>query len=669
MAKAACYWTAYKPSEHPDAFAPGQRRRTPTMIAPYLSPDGETVGYQKHDLRPGSDRKGNPIKWASPKGVRPLLGVHPWSLEEVRHGTGPLWVVEGLTRAHALAGLAIPALSYAGCYSWQSDGEPLGCWDHVNLDGRLVYDVPDADASTNEHVQKAQAERVAYLESRGARVLVVSVPEVDGDPHAGLDDYIAAGRDPGDLTRRAAPFVRRDVGRERLKRDERLRLFQAAKRVEVTTLPARKDVECGAVKVARYMVEVSVPAHGKARERGVVVHPSRRQIASGIRVSVRAVKNAIEHLEERGFLKTLDGLRARTSAASYLLLDPSQGGSALGNHMGTKGGEGKESQEHGGEREVSLSQRESSPRDYSMHIGMESEKGAEKLPSLRNSKLVHTWARKDGRRVVVHSDYVKRYGAKGEEILRYVLEHGRVDVAELLEKFGSKTDRRGRFFKTWVEPMIDDGVLADDTGSVEASPDWLVALERVQERTDEQLDNRLQDERYAKQREAFRKAKDLPTDPTPELAGPERVAEIVARAEQREHAARVEEQRSKVGMTPEVFLSDTLQGTSGFGWRELRALWIAKGGKPEHLRRSVKTPYRFRREGGDGPLYVVRTGATPEPVREPSPVAVLRQTRNPSIPDAETSLADDWHSHPLDCECDECLSPLPTRYVTSWSGA
>src|SRR5215210_5605396 len=154
VAKAACYWTAYKPSEHPDAFAPGQRRRTPTMIAPYLSPDGETVGYQKHDLRPGSDRKGNPIKWASPKGVRPLLGVHPWSLEEVRHGTGPLWVVEGLTRAHALAGLAIPALSYAGCYSWQSDGEPLGCWDHVNLDGRLVYDVPDADASTNEHVQK-----------------------------------------------------------------------------------------------------------------------------------------------------------------------------------------------------------------------------------------------------------------------------------------------------------------------------------------------------------------------------------------------------------------------------------------------------------------------------------------------------------------------------------
>lgn len=663
VAEAAGYWTAYKPSEHPDAFGPYQRRRTPTMIAPHLSPDGETVSWQKHDDRPGRDKRGRPIKWASPptERARPVLSVHPWALDEVRHGTGPLWNVEGLTRMHALAGLGIPAVSHAGCHGWKQDGEPLRCYDHVNLRGRLVYDVPDADARTNEKVHKAQAERVAYLESRGARVLVVQVPEVNGDEHAGLDDYIAGGGDVGALVLAARPFEPVDVGRERLKRDDRLRLLQAAKRAEVGRLPTRKAGECGGVKVARYMVETSIPAHGKVRERGVVVHPSRRQIAAGIRVSVGAVKNAIEYLEETGFLKTLDKPKSRNAAASYLLLAPPPA-CALSNHIGEQGGAEKESQEHSVRGGTSFSQRELSPRDYSVHIGVKSEKGAEKLPALRNSKLVHTWERRNGRRVVVHSDYFKRYGAKGEEILRHVLERGRVDVAELRNKFGAKTTRPGRFFKTWIEQMLDDGVIVGDAGSVEAVPDWLEALERVQERTDEPLDNRLQDRKYAEQREAYRRAKDLPTDPTPELAGPERVAEIVAKAEERDHEARIDEQRRKVGTTPETFLEDALQGASGFGWRELRALWIAKGGKPEDLRRIVKDPYEFRREGGDGPLYVIRTGALPDPEREPAPVAVLREPTPPTV-------VDGIHQHGPLCDCEWCDASIQPKYASAWSGA
>jgi hypothetical protein len=301
---------------------------------------------------------------------------------------------------------------------------------------------------------------------------------------------------------------------------------------------------------------------------------------------------------------------------------------------------------------------------------MKSEKGAETLPALRNSKLVHTWGRRNGRRVVVHSDYFKRYGAKGEEILRHILEQGRVDVADLRDKFGSQTARLGRFFKTWITPMLDDGVIVGHVGSVEASPDWSEALERVQNRTDELLDNRLQDRKYADQQKAFRRYRDLPTDPTPQLAGPEKVQEIVAAAEKRDHAARVEEQRRKVGTTPETFLEDVLQGVSGFGWRELRALWMAKGGKPEDLRRAVKHSYRFRREYDGGPLYVERAGASEatETAREPAPVAVLREPESPRKPETE-SPAGSWHSHPLDCECHECLSPMPTRYARAWRGA
>jgi hypothetical protein len=39
-------------------------------------------------------------------------------------------------------------VSYAGCYAWKQDGEPLRCWDYVNLNGRLVLDVSDADYRT-----------------------------------------------------------------------------------------------------------------------------------------------------------------------------------------------------------------------------------------------------------------------------------------------------------------------------------------------------------------------------------------------------------------------------------------------------------------------------------------------------------------------------------------
>jgi hypothetical protein len=655
VARAAGYWTAHKPSEHPDVFPSHQRRRTPTLIAPHLSPDGITVGYQKHDLRPGRDRKGKVIKWASPKGARLVLSIHPWTIDEVRRGTGRLWLAEGLTRLHALTGLGEDATSYGGCHAWKQDGEPLKCWDHINLNGRLVLDVPDADYRTNPKVQKALAERVAFLESRGARVLVVSVPEVNGDPTAGLDDYLAAGGDLEALVRGARPFSPVDAGRERLKRDERLRMFQAAKRDELKELPTRRVGECGAVKVARYIVEISIPAHGKIRGSEVVVHPSYRQIGAGVRMGVGAVGNALELLEAASFLKRLDEPRARHAAASYLLLDPSLGGSRLGEHIEEERVAGKESQEHKGEGETSRYERESSPCVHSTYTNMKNAKAAEKLPALRNSKLVHTWGRRNGRRVVVHSDYFKRYGAKGEEILRYLLERGRVDMADLRERFGSRTSRVGGFFKTWVKPMVVDGVVVGDAGSVEPSPSWLEALERVQARTDEQLDNRLQDIKIADQQRAFRQAKDLPTDPTPELAGPERVTEIVAGAEDREQAARVVEQRRRVGMTAEVFLADALQDASGFGWRELRALWIAKGGKPEDLRRAVKHPYRFQREHDSGPLYVERVGATPEPEREPAPVAILHEP-------------EDWRSHPLDCECPDCAAPMPT-YARTWSGA
>jgi hypothetical protein len=671
-AQAAGYWSATRPSAVPDVYSAYFRRQTPALIATHYSPDGRTVSFQMHPLRPRADSRGRIQKWVSPKAAAApvILSCHPWTADEVRHGDGPLWACEGLTRGHALAALSIPAVTYPGCWSWQQGGKPLQCWQHTNLAGRLVYLVPDADHTIKEDVQKALAAQVAYLESEGAMVLLVRVPEVNGDPDAGLDDYIAASDNPAAavevLKRDARPFIPADVGSERMARSEKLQRFVSAKLEEVEALPASGRADCNALKLGRYLIGTSAPSHGEPKARGVEVHPSFPQMAEAIRVgSYQTVRNALDRLEALGFMEQLRKPRRGRQANSYVLLYPSGGGSAQSVNMEGRGVEGEESQKQGEKERPSLYKRESSPCLHSTHVGVKSAGGGEKLPALRNSKLVHTYIPKNGRArgEVVHSDYFKRYGAKGEEILRYILRWGRPDGAELHERFGSKTSRPGRFFRTWVQPMIDDGVLAGDRGGVEMVPDWGRALERVRAKTDEEGDNRRQSEKYAERRRRYlerlgaeKRGEIAPPERTPKLAGPEKVREIREVAERRDQAARVEEQRRKVGTTAETFLADALQDVSGFGWRELRALWIAKAGKPEDLRRAVRHPYRFQREHDSGPLYVERGGAAPEPEREPAPVAILHEQ-------------EDWRSHSLDCECHECLSPMPMRHARAWSGA
>jgi hypothetical protein len=678
-AQAANYWSATRPSEVPDVYSAYFRRQAPALIAPHYSPDGRTVSFQMHPRRPRPDSRGRIQKWVSPKAEAApvILSCHPWTADEVRNGDSPLWACEGLTRGHALAPLGIPAVTYAGCWSWQQGGKSLECWQHTNLAGRLVYLVPDADHTIKENVQKALAAQVAYLESEGATVLLVRVPEVNGDPDAGLDDYIAAADDPAAaveaLKRDARPFVPADVGSERMARSEELQRFVPAKLEEVEALPASGRADCNALKLARYLAGASAPDHGKPKARGVEVHPSFPQMAEAIRVgSYQTVRNALDRLEALGFMEQLRKPRRDRQANSYLLLYPSGGGSAQSVNIEGRGVEGEESQEQRGKERLSRYKRESSLCLHSTHIGVKSAGEDEKVPALRNSKLVHTYIPKKGRPrgEVVHSDYFKRYGAKGEEILRYVLRWGRPDGAELHERFGSKTSRPGRFFRTWVQPMINDGVLTGDRGGVEMAPDWGRALERVRARTGEEEDNRRQSEKYAERRRRYlerlgaeKRGAISPPERTPDLVGPERVREIVEAAERRDQAARVEEQRRKVGTTPETFLADALEGNAGFGWRELRALWIAKGGKPEDLRRAVKDPYRFQREYDGGPLYVERIGSAPEQKHEPAPIAVLREPVPPKMPER----VDGIYQHGPLCDCQWCDAPLQPKYATAWS--
>jgi hypothetical protein len=666
--------TARKPSEIPEAFSSYQRRATPALVAEFRSPDRVTISWQMRADRPRPNRRGRIAKWMSPpaKSARMVLGVFPGMVEEVRSGTGPLWIVEGPTRTAALAGYRVPSLTIAGVWNWQKDGRPLECWRHVNLSERLVLIAFDADTQTNANVQKAQARLVAYLESQGARVLVVSVPEVDGDPKTGLDDWIARNGDPLPLAKAAAPFSPVDVGRERLRKDERLRVAVAGIRKNLEALETQTRRECSAYILARFLVG-EAERRGKATKGGVRVQPSYRQMASGIRVALPTVPQLLKHLEKSKFLEFVPGDRAQHQPASYLLLHPPGGGSEFSEQIGEQGGVGEERTEAGGQGEPSLSERESFLSVHLTRGGMKSATGHEKLPALRNSKLVHEYARKDGRRVVVDSRYYPRYGKKCEAIIRYVLEAGRVHERELHERFGSKTSRLRDFRRTWLKKkMIKDGVLVRDGGWILPASDWLEALERVRERTSEEEDNRRQDEKYAEQGRTFRerlagekRGTVAKPERVPELAGPERTAESVAKALEREDAAAIEEQRRKVGETAEVFIYDRLHELGSIRLELLREVWADRGGNPSHIWRTAKRMgCRFRKLSEyDNALFVY-----PPAERPPAPVAVLREPENLKL-ETESPPAEDWRSHPLDCPCPDCAAYMPTYPRRPWSGA
>jgi hypothetical protein len=196
---------------------------------------------------------------------------------------------------------------------------------------------------------------------------------------------------------------------------------------------------------------------------------------------------------------------------------------------------------------------------------------------------------------------------------------------------------------------------------------WRKELDGRRESGGEIRRNRAQAVKNLQNREAFRENRRV--DEEPGLMGRERVEEIVAAAERRAHAARMKEEVRKVGVTVEAFLEDSLSHASGFNWRELRALWVAKGGDPERLRRAVKEHYDFNRDYADGPLYVIKTSGEAIPEHDPAPVVVLRdELSSSSVVEAKMpEKGDDGiYHHGAFCDCEWCIAPLQPKYATGF---
>ena len=674
------YRTITRLADVPDVFPKWQRRLG--LLVPTFSPDNQTRGYQLKPKNRIRRKDGTKPKYETAQASGVTLDVNPLMLDEVRNGTGDLYVTEGAKKVDALASWGLPAVGVIGVHNFAVKGTkgtvPLPCWRHINLNGRTVIIVYDADSRTNSNVQLGLARAVKMLEALGACVLVVYLPPVNGDDKAGVDNYKAGGGSKAELRLMARPFEPVDVGAERLTKNEKLRAVVEGLWTEWRAMPARKMAECTDRAVMRELVR-AVPRNGKLQAEGVLVIDSMRDIAKGAQTSIGAVKKSLDRMVKEGRLRREFWGRSKDKPGAYLLLTPWRVGRALREHKGEKERpEGKVGQE----RET-FSPLSNASYDPGVHA---TRAPSEDVPALRWPKVVLTWERREGKRVVVDAYYVARLGKRREEIIRHVLEAGGDTTGvELLERFGGKTARLRDFRRRMLGPIEAEDIITITGDNIALTDRWRAALEEARERTEELRDARLQAQKYERQKKEFKEwlASGIEADPTPELPGREKMRQIVREAAKRDEAARIEEQRRKVGKTAEVFIYDQLASLGRVRLGLLQELWAGEGGNPGHIWyaarkmrcRIEKLPehgnalfvFPPEQQGGDDPpdrlepaKVVPLRYREAEPESNTATVAVLKAAPAAVLPEPEP--------HSAFCDCPSCGYPEPS-YARPWGSA
>lgn len=140
-------------------------------------------------------------KYASPAGHTP----QPTVLHDAGPGSPVLYVEGVLKSVAALLAVTDGALPYTVAFINGSDGINRRTGDtlSVQVPGRDAVVVFDADMATNVNVARSAARVDGHLRRAGAEsVRFPGVPQVGGDAHTGLDDYLAqfpVGERPGRL--------------------------------------------------------------------------------------------------------------------------------------------------------------------------------------------------------------------------------------------------------------------------------------------------------------------------------------------------------------------------------------------------------------------------------------------------------------------------------------
>lgn len=480
------YWTAHSRADVPDVFAEGQKRAG-ALIIPMFSPDGTTTGYQ---IRPGkpfrNPKTGKPVRYMSPAGSDPIVDVHPSMMEAIGDPSRPLVITEGVKKADAATSRGIPTLALAGVWMAHRKGgkDMLSCFDHVALRRRDVFVIFDSDVMVNDQVQMALERIIGGLEDRGARVLVVYLPDGPSGAKVGLDDYFAAGGTVEDLWSMARPFEPGDFAGVRLSRDERLRGLIAGLWAGWRSHPWRNIGGYTDRDVMAFLTTTAA-RRGKGVAGGVRVAASQREIAEGAGTRQASVSKSLRRLEEAGLIRRDDGDRAKDRAAAYVLVV--RGDVTRAYHQGNS---------PDGEDFVSL------PSGVSPLLtdAPLSRNEYDELGRLRWSYVCRTRT-KDG----YEYELVERLGRIAGAALETLMDaFGGVAAVKDLIAAMNRDDRPGRFRDRYLKKLHAAGIVTLDGDTVTLADDWRAKLMIRRDQGGEYKAEDLTRDRHAVQRQRHR---------------------------------------------------------------------------------------------------------------------------------------------------------------------
>jgi len=175
-------------------FTPAQQR-TPGILIPVWSVDGNEAGFQFRPDHPRTSNRGKPVKYESPAGSSNRLDCPPRCQKILGNPQISLWITEGSKKADALASKGACAISVTGVWGFKGKNQFGGItfltdWDYIALKNRTVYLAFDSDIVTKEPVRKALEHIGEHLKRKGATVQIIQLPQLEGQSKTGIDDYL-----------------------------------------------------------------------------------------------------------------------------------------------------------------------------------------------------------------------------------------------------------------------------------------------------------------------------------------------------------------------------------------------------------------------------------------------------------------------------------------------
>lgn len=178
-------------------FTPAQQR-VPGILIPLYGVDGTRIGYQYRPDSPRHNAKGKPIKYENRIGASIRLDVPPRCKPRLGDPSVPIFFVEGVKKADALASHGACVVALNGVWGFKGKNilggtAILADFDYISLKGRESYIVYDSDYATNPQVRQAEDRLAIHLSRKGSQVKIVHLPPKPNGEKQGVDDFLAAG--------------------------------------------------------------------------------------------------------------------------------------------------------------------------------------------------------------------------------------------------------------------------------------------------------------------------------------------------------------------------------------------------------------------------------------------------------------------------------------------